>query len=152
MRVWRICSRRHRAFDGKGARLHGGRWNLPGVAIVYTSQSLSLAVLEQLVHVHPDLTPRDWVAVPAEIPDGVRIETIDVGDLPTNWREYPAPHGVQRIGTRWAESCRCAALWVPSVVVPEERNLLLNPTHADFRRIRIGEPRPFHLDARLARS
>jgi len=152
VRVWRICSRRHRAFDGKGARLHGGRWNLPGVAIVYTSQSLSLAVLEQLAHVDPMMTPRDWISIPAEIPDGVRIETIEVGDLPATWRDYPAPLGVQRLGTAWAESRRSPVLRVPSVVVPEERNLLLNPAHPDFRRIRIGRPKPFRLDARLARS
>ena len=74
-RAWRLCRRRYaaRAFDGEGARLSGGRWNLPGVAVVYTSATVSLAALEMLVHVDVGDAPADLVAIPLDIPGGVAI-------------------------------------------------------------------------------
>ncbi len=149
MRVWRLCSSRHPAPDGEGARLSGGRWNFPGSAVVYASATLSLAVLEKLVQVDWDLLPKDLITFSAEIPDRVEIETIHEATLPSSWRDYPAPEAIQALGTAWVNRAETAVLSVPSVVIPEERNYLLNPARSDFRRIRWAEPRPFVWDPRL---
>ena len=151
--VWRICSRRHArdAFSGSGARLYGGRWNPPGVALVYTAGSLSLAALELFVHLDPADLPPDLVAISATIPDGVAVETIAMDSLPPRWREYPAPPATQEIGKQWASRGETAVLSVPSAVIPQERNLLLNPAHPRFSRVQVHRPERFRLDPRMRR-
>ncbi len=149
MRVWRICARQHAAFDGEGARRYGGRWNHRGTAVVYASESLSLAALEYFVHLDTDLSPRNLVAVAADLPEGLRIARIVLGGLPGGWRRYPAPESLQDIGTAWVAKGTTAVLCVPSAVIPEERNYLLNPAHPEFKRIRLREPQAFHFDPRL---
>ena len=151
MQVWRLCRRAHAAFDGEGARRAGGRWNRRGTPVVYVSQSLSLAALELLVHADAALLPDDLVAVPADIPDALPIEAVDAADLPRDWRRYPAPESLAERGTAWARAARSAALSVPSALVPNERNFLLNPAHPDFGKIRPGKPERFALDGRLRR-
>lgn len=150
MKVWRLCKRRHAAFDGEGARLAGGRWNPRGGAVVYASESLSLAALELLVHCPPALLPVDLVAIAAEIPDTVRVRRIEEATLPRGWRRHPAPEALGRLGAEWLGKRDTVALSVPSAVVPSERNVLLNPAHPDFRKVRVGAPEAFSLDPRLA--
>jgi RES domain-containing protein len=159
MRVWRVCRRRHAAFDGEGARLAGGRWNEPGTALVYTSATLALAALEFLVHVAHGELPSDLVAIAADIPDRVKRIDLVVGRVPDrDWRRYPALLDLCAWGTRWASGIESAVLAVPSTVIPGERNYLLNPAHPDFREIQIAAPEPFSLgppgrgDAAAARS
>ena len=149
MRIWRICSRRHRRFDGEGARRYGGRWNHTGTSVVYTSGSLSLAALELFVHVDIDTAPGDLVAIQVDIPDTVTIETVKIESLPRDWRRYPAPEALKDIGTAWASKASTAILAVPSAVIPEERNYLLNPAHRDFKRIRLHKPVAFRFDPRM---
>lgn len=150
MKVWRLCKRRHAAFDGEGARRVGGRWNPRGTAVVYASESLSLAALEMLVHCDPALLPADLVAIGAEIPDSLRIDRIEEGSLPRSWRRHPAPESLAALGADWLKSRESAVLSVPSAVVPRERNVLLNPAHPDFRKVKVGPPEAFSFDARLA--
>ncbi len=149
MRVWRICSRRHRTFDGEGARLYGGRWNRPGTPIVYTSGSLSLAVLELFVHVDTDLAPSGMVAIPADIPENLIVDRLDITKLPKTWRAYPAPEALKDIITAWIDKASTAVLAVPSAVIPSEQNYLLNPKHPDFKRIRVQSSIPFEFDPRM---
>jgi len=149
VRVWRICSRSHQAFDGAGARRYGGRWNHPGAPVVYTSGALSLAALEYFVHVDPDIAPEHLIAISADIPQSAAIESIAPADLPEGWRRYPAPDALQDIGTAWIKKGSMLVLAVPSALIPEEFNYLVNPAHRDFRRIRINKPAPFHYDPRL---
>jgi len=149
VRVWRLCKKAHAVFDGEGARRAGGRWNRRGTSVVYASQSLSLAALELLVHADPLLLPGDLVAIPADVPEALRIESIEAADLPREWRRYPAPEELADRGSDWARAGRSPVLSVPSAVVPQERNFLLNPAHPDFRRIRPGKPEPFAFDGRL---
>jgi RES domain-containing protein len=151
MRVWRLCRRKHAAFDGEGARLAGGRWNRRGTAVVYASETLSLAALESLVHLDFALAPDDLVAVAADIPDALPMTRLEVADLPRNWRRYPAPEALADLGTDWAGARRTAVLSVPSALVPRERNILLNPTHPEFRRVRLLPPERFSFDPRLTR-
>ncbi len=151
MRVWRLCRERHAggAFSGEGARLAGGRWNHPGVAVVYCSATLSLAVLESLVHFEARHVPDDYVAIAADIPDEIPVRRVEVAELPTNWRAVPAPEALQDLGDAWIGQGDSLVLAVPSVVVPAECNYLVNPVHEEFRRIVVHPPTPFAFDPRL---
>jgi RES domain-containing protein len=153
MVVFRLCSRRHagNAFSGEGARLYGGRWNQRGTRLVYCSETLSLAVLELLVHLDVPVLPPDIVVFRVSIPASISRTTWEVGDLPHRWRQFPAPTSLQTRGSAWVESGRTAVLVVPSVVVTGERNYLLNPVHPAFARIAVGAPARFRWDERLAR-
>jgi len=149
MRVWRLCRRAHAAPDGEGARRYGGRWNQRGTALVYTSASASLAVLEYLVHLDPEDAPPDLILVPADIAPAVVIRELRMAELPADWRSLPASDALARMGTSWARRLESAVLSVPSAVVPEERNYLLNPAHPQFREIAFGPARPFAFDPRM---
>jgi RES domain-containing protein len=87
--------------------------------------------------------------IPVEIPSGVSVREVGETDLPRSWRTTPAPPALQELGTRWASAGLTAVLSVPSVVVPRERNYVLNPAHPDFRLIRPGSPEPFVFDPRV---
>src|SRR3954468_21276871 len=139
--VWRVTATRHagHAYDGEGARLWGGRWNYPGVPVVYCSLALSLAALEYFVHLELDMAP-SLVAVAADLPASLAAETLKIGSLPADWRSYPAPDRLQRLGTDWIRSGRSAVLFVPSSVIPHEQNVLLNPAHPEFSRIKLHQP------------
>ena len=140
MRVWRISLAIHAAtaFDGKGAGMAGGRWNPPGLAVVYTSGTLSLAALEFFVNFNSH-RPVPLVAIEAEIPDAIKPLVVD-----------PPPTASTRIiGGTWIRSAQSAVLSVPSVLIPQERNYLLNPAHRDFKKIRIGKPESFSFDRRM---
>lgn len=149
--AWRFVKERHaqEAFSGEGARRYGGRWNHRGIPVVYVAEHLSLAILEQFVHLAPEDAQHRFVYFRLEIPEAVRVETVAMNSLPTNWREYPAPSSTQDLGTRWATSRRAAVLHVPSAVVPFESNYALNPYHPDFLQILISDPQPFSLDPRM---
>jgi RES domain-containing protein len=136
------------AFSGKGARLYGGRWNAPGTAIVYTASLISLATLELIVHVPRARRLPEYNLVPCYFHE-VLVEEVDRAKLPPNWRMYPAPPELQELGETWVHEERCAVLRVPSAVIEEESNYLLNPAHEDFKSIDVGQPRPFTLDYRL---
>lgn len=153
MRAWRLCKARYSAaaFSGEGARLFAGRWNPAGVRMVYCSTSLSLAALEFFVHLDPGVAPADLVSVMAEIPEEqVAVERIEVSGLPRDWRTVEHPK-LQAFGAEWVESRRSAALLVPSAVIEDEWNVLLNPAHGDFGKIVIGEPKAFVFDGRMFR-
>jgi RES domain-containing protein len=150
LRVWRIANAAHAAFDGEGARRYGSRWTRKGLPVVFASTTLSLAALERFVHVDPDLEPIDLVALSIELAASVAIETVEIADLPREWRAYPAPSSLAAIGERWLRSARTVALSVPSVVIPHERNFILNPAHAEFATLtatRTAEP--FSFDPRM---
>ncbi|HEV7365086.1 MAG TPA: RES family NAD+ phosphorylase [Gemmatimonadales bacterium] len=149
MRVWRVARRIHAVLDGEGARRAGGRWNSPGMRVVYTSSTLSLSVLELLVHTDPDLIPRDLRAFEIESPESVTAEILDVTTLPANWRQIPNHPGCRAIGDAWLEQQSHAVLGVPSAVVPEELNYLINPTHPDAALIQVVRSRAFSFDERL---
>ena len=149
MRVWRIASAAHSAFDGEGARRHGSRWTPRGIPAVFTSATLSLAALERFVHTDSDLEPSDLLAIPVEIRDDIAIDTVAVETLPADWRTFPAPPALAEIGDRWFRASSTPVLSVPSVVIPHERNFVLNPTHREFAKIVIGGLEPFSFDPRM---
>lgn len=151
MRVWRIVPKRRysQAFTGEGARLYGGRWNPPGIRIVYSSATLSLAALEFFVHMSKETRPDDLVSISLEIPKNVHMEHVSESKLPSNWRAYPAMDELKEIGRKWIKNGVTAILTVPSAVIPQELNYLINPDHADFKKMKISKPVPFNLDERM---
>ena len=149
MIVWRLCRAGHAALDGEGAFLYGGRWNSPGTRLVYASRHLSLAILEILVHTGPDILPDDCVKLEISVPEDIRRETRAASDLPARWRDGATRH-TQSVGDLWVRAGRSAALHLPSAVVPEEENVLINPQHADAGRIAVLSQTPLGLDPRLS--
>ena len=148
--AWRIVKARYvdDIFSGEGARRLGGRWNKVGHRAVYTAASVSLATLELLV-----TTPRaqllsEFVISSCTFPE-VLVDDVNETQLPPNWRDYPPPPELQKLGTAWLVSGSSAVLSVPSAVTPEERNYLINPEHEHFRSVDVGSSRPFQIDLRL---
>ena len=148
--LWRVVKRRRAAtaFDGKAAQRFGGRWNSPGRRAVYASASKSLAVLEVLVHLDVGRPLPRLVAFRFDV-DSKVIEQLATVQLPRHWRTSRGLLATQQIGDQWLASGRALALAVPSVIVPEELNYLLNPAHPAFDRLRFGRSIPFLLDPRL---
>ena len=146
---WRVVNEDYatRAFDGEGARVWGGRWNSSGRAVVYTSATTSLGLLEKMVHADSGLLPF-YIAISVTF-DGEMVETVAPARLPVDWRSLPAPLTLKRIGDEWEESMRSCILEVPSVVVPHESNFMLNPRHTDFPSLEIGDAVSLEIDQRL---
>lgn len=117
--------------------------------MVYASSSLALAALEYLVHLDREDVPRDLVAMRLAIPDGVSVASLAPGDLPKHWIRYPAPAACAAAGDAWAARGRALVLRVPSAIVPEEPNLLINPRHPRAGAVRVVSVRPFAFDPRL---
>jgi RES domain-containing protein len=148
--VFRLGSSRYPANDGAGASQYGGRWNHKGTSVIYTAESRALCALEVLASA--DELADDYVATPIELTSGIAIMVTDVGDLPAGWNANEPLDATRDIGTNWAAGLATAVLSVPSAVIPQERNYILNPAHTDFARIRFYSPIPFHFDDRLRRS
>jgi RES domain-containing protein len=153
MLVYRIATSKHiNDLSGEGARLHGGRWNHRGTAVLYTSETRSLATVELVVHVSLSFAPTDLKMATIEVPDEPAPEEVDVAALPPNWRAFPAPPELADLGTSWARSGRSLLLRVPSAVVEHEHNILINPAHPDIARVVLAKVEDFRLDRRLATS
>ena len=135
------------AWDGEGARKSGGRWNSVGIAVVYTSGTLSLALVEVLVHLPSGILPA-YSAVRVDFDESM-VTAVGPRDLPANWRDYPPPPDTKVIGDLWVAQGSSLVLRVPSVIVPTEFNYILNPAHPAFADLTIGEPMPFPFDPRL---
>ena len=152
-RAWRITKAKHAAtaLSGEGSFLVGGRWNSRGKRMVYTSQTLSLAALETLIHVDNVGLLADYLYCSIDLPQDI-VETLDPSLLSPNWRD---DEGLTRaIGDAWVESGRSAALVVPSAVIESEWNYLIHPNHPDFishPEVRISDFHPFTFDPRLKR-
>jgi RES domain-containing protein len=148
--AWRLVKTRHlaHAFDGEGARLYGGRWNSPGLGVVYLAESLSLAALEILVHLQSTAPLVAFAAIPVRF-DARLMRSVPAKALPADWRASPPPAALRTIGDAWLAEARSAVLAVPSAVVESERIFLVNPAHPGFARMHRGRPRPFAFDARL---
>jgi RES domain-containing protein len=151
MRVHRLVKARHAAspLDGEGARQAGGRWNVVGIPLAYCASTLSLAVLELLAHADPAAFPEDLIAIEAEIPDDLPRVHWPPEALPAGWREEAGRAGLQAKGGAWVKAGTSGVLLVPSVIVPSEVNVLVNPAHPDAARILVVGRAPFSLDPRL---
>jgi len=150
MLAFRLSRTKYMQFDGRGALLASGRWNDAGVCMIYTSASRALAVIEVLVHLRKDQVPPDYVFLEVTIPD-TSILWPQAGDLPSDWRDAH-PLRARSFGSEWARSSGSLALAVPSTVIQEETNFLINPDHSAFSQVRLAGPQPFQFDRRLLRQ
>ena len=155
--VWRIATDTpsYEADDlsGAGAKATGGRWNAAGIACVYASDSRALACLETVVHLNAGGLPLNRYLVAVTIPDDVwaAAEVVGPGSLPVGWDAEPAGRSSIAFGSGWLRARRSALLVVPSVIVPEEYNVVLNPLHTDGARITAAKLRKWLYDPRLAK-
>ena len=140
MTIYRLHRAGRATADYTRTELYGGRWNPPGVPMLYATSSLSLACLEVLVHLDKTQFPTDFVWSKTELELGP-------GCLLT---ENPKDvSSTQSAGRTWIAENRQVAVRVPSVVVPEDQNILLNPTHKLYAGLTWQDPRPFEFDLRL---
>jgi RES domain-containing protein len=145
--VWRISN--HAALDGGGGLRAAGRWHSRGRPVVYCADSPAAALLEILVHLEIDLEdlPVRYRLLRIELPDGIAAERLDPAALPEGWKEDVML--TRRLGDAWLLSRRTARLDVPSAIVPETWNILLNPAHPDAARARVVAMGEHLLDPRL---
>lgn len=152
MRIFRIAKTQYiNDLSGEGARLYGGRWNKVGDPMLYFSQNLSLCLLEIIVHVDYVEIPIDYSFIEAEIPDQV-IKTIQSIDfIEPKWSTERAVAQLQMLGSNWLKKKESMAMRVPSAVMPQENNILINPLHEDFSKLRIIKTGKMDFDPRLLR-
>ena len=156
--VWRIATDTpaYEADDlsGAGAKATGGRWNEVGVPVVYTSETRALACLETMVHLNAGGLPLNRYLVAVTVPDDLWADAQrdGPGSPAVGWDAEPAGMVSIGFGTAWVRSGRSALLLVPSVIVPEEANILINPAHPDSRRITAAKVRKWLYDLRLAKA
>ena len=150
MQAWRIAKRAY-ALDrqGTGARLSGGRWNSPGVAAVYAGLTPEIAAMEKLVHTG-DILPQDLVLAVIDLPDDHGLyQRYAVTDLPVGWDALPSSTAAIALGDQFLLAASHLGLMIPSAVMPEAFNIVLNPNHPAFSAVTINVVRPFEFDSRL---
>jgi RES domain-containing protein len=154
--VWRITKARYAgsALSGEGGRLVDGRWHFRGSPVVYLSQTVSLAAMETFVHLPMTFSApsSEFALIAVTIPEDVAVEALTVPQLPPDWKADPAPESTRRLGQQWLERGETPLLKVPSSVIPQEANYLLNPLHPDAHRLQVANPEPFHFDPRMFAS
>ena len=134
--------------SGTGARLYGGRWNSIGRPMVYLASSRSLAILEVLVHLSPAIFPGGFCLAQFDVPAD-NIVTLMPGDLPANWHDILSPNQLKKIGDKFLKEQKSLLLKVPSAIVPEEFNYLVNPMHPEASKIKLIKQQLFNFDERL---
>ena len=149
MEVFRLSTAKYaNDLSGTGAKLHGGRWNQKGEAVLYTSGSRALALVEVLVHLTNAFLPLNYQLISIYIPDNSIIE-LSTKSLPDDWKSIEPSDSTKKIATKWLINNEYLALRVPSVVVEGEFNYLINPLHSDFQQIKVLKIENFSFDDRL---
>lgn len=150
MRLYRLSRRKYaKDLSGTGAKLNGGRWNSKGNEALYTAEHISLAKLEVAVHISLDLIPDDYCLIELDLPDNSRIQTLKVSNLPKHWDYIPYAKATQMIGDKFLYETHFLALKVPSAIVHQEHNFILNPFHPDYKNVKILKIEEFRFDERL---
>ena len=148
MIIYRLATERYSTdISGTGAKLMGGRWNSPGLLVLYTTENISLSVLEILVNAERQHIPQTYQLLKLTIPDTVTYNNVTKEKLKKQWKddyEY-----TQWIGSEFLKQNKSLVLKVPSAVVDEECNFLFNPAHADFKKLKILSVNDFRFDKRL---
>ncbi len=150
MIVYRLCKKAYaNDISGRGAEISGGRWNIKGTAMVYTTASRALCMVEIMVHIPAGIIPKDFCLTSISIPDNAHIIPVDLKDLPDNWNRNPIPASTPKIGNAFIAAQEALVLKVPSAIIKDEWNYLVNPLHQDFKEVKIIATEPFSFDARL---
>jgi RES domain-containing protein len=148
MILYRISNARYADdLSGNGARLYGGRWNSEGRSALYLASSRSLAVLESLAHIAPTNVPDALLLLTIQAPDN--YIAIDISSLPSNWNAYPEPIMLKQVGNAFLQKNEYLLLKVPSALVPEEFNYIMNPLHPQAVQVNVINKAEFSFDGRL---
>lgn len=144
---YRVVKKSHlnSAFDGEGARLYGGRWNSKGVSVVYTSDSLALCSLEIFVHLPSYQLLKEYYYIRVAFDSDLVMDA----QVVKGWEARPVSKVSQSIGNQWVKENQGSVLRVPSVLMPDGNNYLINFNHPDSKKIKIGDPEPLDFDPRL---
>ena len=147
MIVYRIVS--HEFAGSLKASGRPARWNSADHYMIYTAGSVSLACLENVVHRSSEGLSGFFKILVIEIPDDQSSEEIGLSDLPENWADFTNANITRLLGDKWLKSKNALILQVPSAIVPQESNYLINPDHKDFSKIHLIEIRDFNFDKRI---
>lgn len=149
MRLWRITHRKY-ALDKlcAGAALYGGRWNPIGMPAMYCGASIAITALEKLAHLGAAPRP-PLVLVAVDIPDDATVYDPGLAALPRGWSDLPTSAAAQAFGGAWLTHGAELAMKVPSAIVQEEANVVINPRHRDYHHVKLTVMRPFSFDRRL---
>ena len=152
MEVYRITKKEHADLDGMGGLFGPGRWHKKGNNVIYTSEHASLAAWEKIVHVASfENLPYDLWLIKIDIPNSIEIQTVPKNILVPGWDDFPFSNETVDFGTSFLQKKEYLALKVPSVIIPDEFNVILNPLHPDIHKCRIISSEPFVFDKRITK-
>lgn len=152
MLVFRLVKQQYsKVLSGKGAAIFGERWNSKGLELIYTVENRSLAMAEVAVHFSLATMPSSYNMLSIFIPDNLTIKEIKTIELPDDWNTFPHAKSTQNIGDNFILENKFVAFKVPSVVTKGDFNILINPHHKDFKKIKIKSSEPFLFDRRIFR-
>jgi len=150
MEVYRLSRERFAGtLSGKGAAIKGARWNSAGFELIYTAANRSLAMAEVAVHFTLATMPEDYMMITIFIPDDISLIKLNIQDLPPDWNIFPHPTATQITGDQFIPDNKYCVLQIPSAVTHGDYNLLINPNHFDFKRIKIISTEKFPFDKRI---
>ncbi len=150
MIVYRLASKKYsNDLTGIGAEITGGRWNFKGTRVIYTADSRALCMAEITVHTPVGIMPKDYFMITIEIPDYTKITQLDVKLLPQGWRRFPYLRFTQELGDNFINKNEVLYIKLPSAVVQGDYNILINPQHSDFYKVKILKVEDFDFDERI---
>lgn len=150
MEVFRLSREKYaKNLSGKGAAIKGARWNSIGTELIYTSSNRSLAMAEVAVHFTLATLPADYLMMTIHIPDDISMKILNITGLPENWNAFPHPVQTQTIGDTFIAEGKYCVLKIPSVVTQGDHNLLINPKHPEFSKIKVISTEKFPFDKRI---
>lgn len=153
MEVFRLSREEFsKELSGKGSAKYGGRWNSLGIELIYTASNRSLAMAEVVVHLTIATLPSDYRIVTVYIPDNLSMKVLQEKDLPDDWNIFPHSPVTQSIGDKFVSDNKFCLLKIPSAVTKGDFNILINPAHAEFSKIKIINNEPFPFDRRIFKS
>lgn len=152
LKVYRLTKNKFlHDLSGEGARLYGGRWNRKGDALLYFSENLSLCVLELLTRMDYEFITNDYSFMEAEVPSALVASFTNPEGVIKNWRANPPISATQDYGSNWLSTDSSLGMSVPSAVLPSELNILINPNHKLFSKLKVLKSSPLDLDKRILR-
>jgi RES domain-containing protein len=150
MEVYRLVREKYATpLSGKGAATYGARWNPIGIELIYTAQNRSLAMAEVAVHLTLATLPDDYMMATIDIPDDIPYTQLTEAQLPENWQDFPHPLSTQDIGRKFVTEQAYALLIIPSVITRGDHNVLINPNHPDFSKIKTTALEKFPFNKRI---
>ncbi len=150
MEVYRLSREKFASpLSGNGAAIKGARWNSIGVELIYSASNRSLAMAEVAVHFTLATLPCDYIMMTIFIPDNIPIKKLNESDLPKDWNTFPHPSSTQSIGDMFVLENKYCVLQIPSAVTMGDYNVLINPNHPDFIKIKIITTSKFPFDKRI---